>query len=116
MNFEKAILAHSRWKAQLREFIAGNLTIDVNTVGKDDQCEFGKWLLTEGSHYASLPAYANLKAKHTMFHRAVAQVASQAKCLSKDAALELLDSPEGEYGRASAECINAIVHLKKSLA
>ncbi len=114
MDFDQVILAHSRWKIKVKEFIAGNATIDVNTVGRDDQCEFGKWLLNEGLKYASLPAFAQLQSKHTAFHKTVAQVVVQAKSLPKDKAIELLGFGS-DYGRASSECINAISDLKKSI-
>ena len=116
MDFDKVILAHSRWKIQLREFIAGNVTVDVNTVGRDDQCEFGKWLLNEGRTYADLPNFARLKEKHATFHKVVAQVVTQAKSLPKEKALALLDPVGTDYGRASSECINSISELRKSIS
>ena len=116
MDFDEVILAHTRWKSRLKESIAGNGTIDANTAGRDDQCEFGKWVLGEGKKYSNSPAFAELKAKHTQFHLQVAQVVKQAKVLPKEKALELLDPLKSDFGRASVACINAIAKLKQSIS
>ena len=41
----KAIAAHAKWKRRLRDAIeTGTSDIDTSTAGRDNVCEFGKWL------------------------------------------------------------------------
>ena len=114
MDFNQMLLAHSNWKNRLKDVIQKNERIDVKTAGTDDKCELGKWLYGEGTKFASLNEYKNLKAKHAAFHTCVAKVATEAASLPKESALALLD-PFGEYGRASSECINAITALRSAV-
>ena len=115
MNFDEMILAHSRWKSRLKAAIQGKEKIDVENVGKDDQCELGKWLQGEGKKHADLPEFEELKTKHAKFHATVARVVAQAKALPTDEALTLVESLNSDYARASSDCINAIAKLRKSI-
>ena len=116
MNYDEMILAHSKWKTRLKQAIQGQEQIDVQVVGKDDQCELGKWIYGEGKKHANSSAYRDLKAKHAKFHASIPTVVNAARSSSPAKALELLDPVSGEFGRASSDCINAITALKRSLA
>ncbi len=115
MNFDEMILAHSRWKSRLRASIQGTENIDAQAVGKDDQCDLGRWLLGEGRTHANLAEFGELKAKHARFHTTVAQVVTQAKELPTNEALRLVESLDSDYARASSACINAIAKLRKTI-
>lgn len=114
-NFDQMLLAHSRWKARLKEAIGTKQTIDARLAGKDDQCELGKWIYGEGKKYASQNGYQDLKTKHTKFHACVASVVLQAATCLPAKALELIEAQGSEYGRASTDCVNAIADFKRNL-
>ena len=109
---DEAIIAHSKWKARLRNYIAGQEQIDPAVLGRDDQCDLGKWILGDGNKHGNLSLFADLKAKHTKFHAAAASVVRSAKSLPQDKAFELLDSSRSEFGQASSAVVNAITKLK----
>lgn len=54
MDFNKAILTHSRWKTRLQDHISGGEPVNLEAVGKDDQCELGMWIHGEGKKYQNL--------------------------------------------------------------
>jgi len=111
-NADQMILAHSRWKTRLKAAIEKKEPIESRLAGRDDQCELGKWLANEGKKYAHLSEYVTLKRLHAKFHSTIPEVVAQAR-ISPAHALELLSS-SGAFGRASADCINAIVALRQS--
>lgn len=116
LNFDDMILSHSKWKNRLKKAILAKEQIDTQVAGKDDQCELGKWIHGEGKKYAAVSAFGDLKAKHARFHASILNVVNQARSASPEKALEMVDPTTGEFGRASSDCINAILALKQSLA
>ncbi len=75
---QKAIAAHSSWKARLRTaVISGKFDIAPDTVKADNQCEFGKWLYGPEPSAAEKAAehYRTVKQLHTQFHQEAAKVA-----------------------------------------
>jgi hypothetical protein len=75
---QKALIAHSSWKARLRAAIVnGKLDIAVSSVKVDNQCAFGKWLY--GSEVSTLEKqteqYRSVKQLHAKFHEEAAKVA-----------------------------------------
>ena len=115
MDLNQAILAHSKWKTRLQNFIQGNEQLNPEMVGKDNQCDLGKWIYGEGSKYASLSQFSDLKTKHAKFHAAAANVVRNAKSCTPEKALEMLDPLRSEYGKASFAVINAIATLKNAV-
>ena len=115
VDFSQMVLAHARWKTRLRDAIQSGEAIDANLAGKDDQCEMGKWVYGEGATYASLPAYADLKAKHAKFHACVAEVLRQMRSSTAGESMKLIDPVGSEFGRCSVACINAIAALRDAI-
>jgi hypothetical protein len=114
MNYDDMILAHSRWKARLKDAIEGTAQINVQTASRDDQCDLGKWIHGDGKNTTGA-AYHDLKKKHAEFHAVVGRVLNQARSCPPAKALELLNPTQSEFGRASVDCINAIAALRTSL-
>ena len=114
VNWDNIVLAHAKWKRELHSAIETNEKLDASNVGKDNLCEMGKWIYGEGSAYANLPAYIDLKQKHAKFHALVADVITKMRSLPQGEALELIGL-NSEFSRASSDCINAIVALKVSV-
>lgn len=73
---KQAISAHGLWKARLRDAIAsGKSDYNIETVAKDDQCTFGKWLHSDGKHgFSSTAEYERVRELHAEFHRVAARV------------------------------------------
>ena len=112
MDFMKAIAAHQLWKTKLRVLIDGRLPekIDPNHLGKDDQCELGKWLNTEGMKtLGHKPEFQNLVAVHKNFHTQAALVARKALTGDKAEATRMLDD---ELYKVSSTVVLAISRCK----
>ena len=117
MNFDEMILAHTRWKMRFRGFIlAPKEELDGAIVGRDDQCEMGKWIHNEGKKHAGLSEYETVKTVHADFHVAAAAVVSEVRAGSLGKALAMLDHVSGAFGRASARRVAAIAALKDTLS
>jgi len=70
----KAIAAHSAWKAKFKKLLAGELQIDVATTRKSDVCDFGKWLATGSTRAMIGGDFATIDAAHKQFHSVAADV------------------------------------------
>ncbi|HYW41671.1 MAG TPA: CZB domain-containing protein [Bryobacteraceae bacterium] len=112
MDYNAAVLAHSRWKTRLKNHLMGQEQVDPGSVAKDDQCDLGKWIYGDGKKHATLSAFADLKTKHTKFHLVAANVVNSARSRPRDKALELIDPLESEFGRATSDVINALAAAK----
>ncbi len=115
MDFDKMVLAHSKWKTRLLNALQNHEEIDVGTAGQDDQCELGQWIHGEGKRHASLAEYQALKAKHARFHACIPDVVQLSHGRTTTDAVKLIDPFNSEFGQASSECINAITSLKSAL-
>lgn len=112
MNFEEAVTVHQRWKTRLRVVIDGKSSenLDPNQVCKDDQCELGKWIHSEGvKSMGSKAEFQDVKHTHAYFHRAAGEVLRKALAGDKAGATILLD---GEFYQASSTVIQAITKCK----
>jgi hypothetical protein len=71
----RAIGAHGLWKARLREAVFTTVPdFDHASVGRDDRCEFGRWLhLLPASDRAS-GHFERVRALHEEFHRESAAI------------------------------------------
>ena len=77
MNLDSAILAHYEWKNKFKTAIAHQSQLDAGTIGRDDCCEFGKWLHGDGGKlYGAKTAFTALLQKHKTFHVEAGNVAS----------------------------------------
>jgi len=112
MDLDSAIEKHSQWKVKLRSAIAKQESLDVDTIGRDDACGFGKWLHSQASSsMARLPSYAVCVAKHAAFHVEASKVAKAINAGNMTAAESMLGSGT-PYTSASAAVGVAIVTLK----
>jgi hypothetical protein len=105
INFDQAIVSHSRWKTRLSDVANGasEEKLDPAIIAKDDLCDLGKWIAEAGSSsLKNLPELAELKAKHAEFHRITGDIAQ--KCVSgcPSEAISLLGITT-QYTRTSGE-------------
>jgi hypothetical protein len=116
-EIEKAIVAHSKWKADLRQAIKdGYIHTPVDTIRMDDQCFFGKWL--DGPTLTPVERasghYKKVKERHAEFHETAAHVVELVMAGRKSDA-ERMMSLGGEYAQISSRLTLAMIDWKKSL-
>jgi methyl-accepting chemotaxis protein len=111
----KAIGAHGMWKNRLKGAISnGGSDIKAATAGRDDACDFGKWLL-------SVPAgdrdaqWAKVSELHKIFHQAVGEVLRKLEAGDKSSA-EQLTANDSAFSMASARCTVAMLEWSKQLS
>ena len=114
---EKAIAAHTSWKARLRTAAnSGKFDVPVTTVRADNQCEFGKWLYGPELSAAEKQTehYRGVKQLHAQFHQEAAKVVELASSGQKDAAEKAIELGS-EYANCSTALTGAMVRWRESL-
>ncbi|HWQ35108.1 MAG TPA: CZB domain-containing protein [Blastocatellia bacterium] len=114
MNFDEAIMAHKQWKARFLAFLKGQEQLDPSVVARDNVCALGQWIHRESAQHRSLPEFSELRIKHAHFHEVAAELVMKAVGMSVAEAQQMVGTGTN-YSRASAECVNAIVALRKRL-
>jgi len=119
MNVKEAIMsavaAHSMWKARLRTAVrAGSSDFRVDTVRRDDQCEFGRWLgQISDPKITKSEDYKKCTELHRQFHLATAKVLALATSGQKAMAEKALGL-ESEFATTSARLTAAMMHWSRS--
>jgi hypothetical protein len=112
MNFDNAIAAHSSWKRKLAAYVQKpDRSLNAAEIGKDNQCELGKWIVDLGAQFSTLPEFAKLKSEHARFHKAAADVIRRADAGAKVSG-ELAIDAKSEFMNASREVVTAIAAMK----
>lgn len=114
MNFDDAIMSHKQWKDRFLAFLKGQEKLDPAVVAKDDLCALGRWIHHESAQHQSLPELSELKARHAHFHKVAADLVVRAVGINVAEARQMVGMGT-DYSRASADCVNAIVALRKRL-
>lgn len=111
-----AISKHGQWKVRLKNAIdSGKFDGDINSVAKDDQCDFGKWLQGGISEEFKKSAdYAAIKELHAKFHKVAAKVAQLAHTGQK-AEAEKMIAFGGEFHSESAKLVAALMKWDSSV-
>jgi len=114
---QKAIAAHSGWKARLRTAVStGKFDVEPSAVRADDRCDFGKWLygseLQPGDKKSE--HYCAVKKLHAEFHQEAANVVEWATSGQKGKAEESL-ALGGAYTKTSQVLTEAMVRWRQSL-
>ena len=111
MTLEKAVNAHRQWKATLQAAAANRETLDVETIQRDDCCDLGKWLASDGHRlYGNRPEFTNLVNKHSAFHSIAGVVAGFINDGAQEAARSHLRGGS-QFAFASSEVSVAITLL-----
>lgn len=114
---QKAIEAHTAWKARLRTAVAnGKFELDPSSVRVDNRCDFGKWLYgselsmqEKGSEH-----YRKVKTLHAQFHDEAAKIIDWATSGQKDKATESM-TMGGKYAKVSHDLTEAMVKWRQDL-
>jgi hypothetical protein len=102
------------WKQRLRSAIdKGKSDFTVDAVGRDNVCEFGKWLYgpTVPAVNKSMPEYEAVKSLHARFHTSAARVLAAALGGGKAEAEAMLDT-SAEFSHISGEFTRAMMAWK----
>jgi hypothetical protein len=112
ITLDKAVNAHRQWKATFQAAAANRETLDVETIQRDDCCDLGKWLTSDGRRlYGNRPEFTNLVTKHSAFHSIAGVVAGFINDGAQDAARSHLRGGS-QFAFASTEVSVAITLLK----
>jgi hypothetical protein len=91
MNHDKALEAHLKWIARLRDDLLKGVAVDPHDIARDDLCELGRWLHGAGRRYCNVEGYDTLAALHHAFHKSAAHSAELAQAGRLEEALVHLD-------------------------
>jgi len=117
LEISQAIRSHERWKAKLCTSIeSGTVTADAFDVGRDDICDFGRWLYgaTIPKDAQCDPHYISVQHLHAKFHKCAEKVVyllSEGKKTDPSA----LMASGGEYTKTSDQLIATMVDWNKSV-
>lgn len=115
-NISKAIGAHGMWKNRLKSAIAmGTSDTTVEKASKDDQCEFGKWLLSLPTECQRSEEYRQARKLHTCFHGEAGKVlrlALEGEKLQAEAML----SDDGSFGDISQQLTSQMMSWRNKLS
>nr|WP_253695219.1 MULTISPECIES: CZB domain-containing protein [unclassified Treponema] len=112
INLINAVKIHVDWKVKLRAAISTKEKLDIETISKDSECEFGKWLHGEArTKYGHLYSYKECLAKHAIFHAEAGKVAFAINNGRFNEAESML-SAESSFSTASNEIAAAVTALK----
>jgi methyl-accepting chemotaxis protein len=116
---DKAIAAHGMWKRRLKNAMdSGQSDVTPPVVAADNNCEFGKWLYSDGMKLTSIEKGTDFEAVrklHADFHRCAADTLG--KALKGDR--QGCDCDIGLTGRftdASAKLTGAMMAWKRRVA
>lgn len=112
---DQALRWHREWKDRLLAAVDAMEPIHADTIGRDDLCNLGRWLCTEGDrHYGHSPAFQDLVLHHREFHLltgAVAEIVNE----KQYALAKIYLSDDAELALCSSGVEEAIQRLKNAL-
>jgi len=102
---QAAIGAHGMWKARLRAAIdSGRSEFSVETVKRDDACDFGRWLKAAGHEGAD---HEKVRQLHAAFHTEAAKVLQLATTGKKTDAVSAMEFG-GSFSKVSSTLVVAL--------
>ena len=112
-EINSAIATHSMWKSRLHAAInTGVLDVSAETITKDDQCPFGRWLQTVEPSVRDSEEYKRVKELHAKFHVAAAKVVELALAGKKNEAEQLM-GVNGEYAVITTKLVMELMAWEK---
>lgn len=121
MDLDLAIQKHAQWKFRFHSAIQNIKDngkaepMDVASIAKDNNCEFGKWLYSDAKQqFGHLPSFAKCTAGHAEFHAAAGKVAAAVNAQKATEATQLM-APGSVFAEASKRVGVAIIELKNQI-
>jgi hypothetical protein len=116
MDFDEAVANHSKWKSQLRQYVAKrDGSLRPADVRLDHKCLLGRWIYGEGATYRSLPEYTRLKYEHARFHTVAASLVKKADS-GEAIDADMAPCSSSEFSTASSAVVIAIMEMKKRVS
>lgn len=115
MDFEAAILSHTRWKRRLHASMSGGERLDADVVGAPDQCDLGRWLDRMEPRLSDEADYRALVEQHAAFHRAAGRVVARINEGNHDEAHRLLGF-DSEFAQRSLGVVELLTRLRPHLS
>jgi len=100
MDWLKIINGHVMWKQRLLEHMDGasQEKLDPAVIRRDDLCELGKWIYSDGQVHEQSEHFTSVKHNHAHFHNHAARVVELIDAGDHAAAKSLLN---GDYAKIS---------------
>ncbi len=114
-EIDRALGAHALWKSRLKMTIeSGRIDMPVDSIRRDDQCDFGKWLRGKALSAADKATtdYRTVIDLHGQFHLTAARVVELALS-GRKAEAETMMILGGEYAAISARLDDAMMSWKR---
>jgi hypothetical protein len=116
VQLDQAIGAHRKWQDEFKKMIAAGEPLEVSTLSKEDCCELGKWLHSDGRKlYGGKPEFVKLLARHDDFHHSADRVAHFMNDREYSQAEKMLGTGS-QFAQASMDVEVAIMRLQLSLS
>lgn len=116
MDFDEVVGGHSKWKRQLRDYLAKHDgSLSPAEVSLDHTCVLGRWIYGDGASYSSLPEYTKLKFEHARFHMVAGDLIRKANS-GESMRAEMEPCSNSEFSKSSAAIVKAIMAMKKRLS
>ncbi|GFO69570.1 hypothetical protein GMLC_31490 [Geomonas limicola] len=113
-EINKAMAAHGVWKVRLREAIeSGHSEYQPQTVARDRECEFGKWLHSIPVTERPAEFWDRIRELHTIFHQEAGKILALALDGEQEEALTLVGDLRGRFVTTSIELTNALQAWKQ---
>jgi Chemoreceptor zinc-binding domain len=110
-QIQAAVGAHGMWKARLRDAIeTGKSDFVVDTVKRDDVCDFGRWLKSAGHAGAD---HEKVRQLHASFHSEAAKVLQLATTGKKPDAIASM-AFGGTFSKTSSALVVALKGWQKA--
>jgi len=113
LDFDKVISAHAQWKTKFRSAIGHKEQLKAETIARDDMCELGKWIYSEGKAVlGQSKEFAQLISEHKHFHHSAGDVAHVINQRRYDAATDMI-GPRSEFTQASNQVVATLGRMKR---
>ncbi|NTV29777.1 MAG: HAMP domain-containing protein [Candidatus Omnitrophica bacterium] len=113
LNITKAIIAHGKWKARLKDAArSGKSEFNTDTVKVDNRCDFGKWFYSLPPEKIASGEAVRIKEMHSTFHREAGRILELALHGNKAAAQKAIE-PGSVFGKVSVDLVTALAEWKK---
>lgn len=115
VTLDNALYAHQRWKVKLKEAVESGEQLDVEKIRRDDCCDLGKWLHSDGrAKYGHTPEFIKLFDTHEEFHLITSVVAMIINVKEYKRAKAMLEG-SSQFSSASTDVALAIFRLKSAV-
>lgn len=100
-EIDAALQAHAAWRRHFKDYLSGRAPFDTHLAGVTDQCDFGRWLASEGGRLMPGEIYGQIQEAHGEFHHAAGEIVRKIKEKRFDEVRRDL-AAEGPFNQTSA--------------